>query len=112
MTDISTEWWWPHPDAFHDLNVAETEDGWELSAPDNTELAEWLSYWSQDEEHHKLFQETFLATLIRHAESVIEDYGQNENLPDRGHTDSEQAKDVGSGLQPQHESGSDSEPST
>jgi hypothetical protein len=102
------DWWWPSPDAFNDLEVEDNEDGWLLSAPDDTELSEWLAYWSQSEEHHKLFQEIFLATLIRHAESVIENYGQDENLPERGHTDSEQAEDVGTGLQPQHESGSDS----
>jgi hypothetical protein len=111
MTDIATEWWWPHPDAFHDLDVAETEDGWQLSAPDNTELAEWLSYWSQDEEHHELFQAVFTETLINHAKFVIdqlEQDGKAQDLTDGRLSDPEQAEDVGSGMLPEHESGSDS----
>jgi hypothetical protein len=104
LTDL--DWWWPSADAFNDLEVTEVEEGWELSAPDGTELSEWLNFWTQSEEHHELFQATFMETLTKHAEFVIENYGQDENLPDRGHTDSEQAEDVGAGLLTQHESGS------
>ena len=94
QTLTDSDWWWPSPDAFHDLEVSENETGWELSAPDNTELSEWLAYWSQSEEHHEMFQTVFVAALTKHADFVIDDLeknGQDENLPDRGHTDSEQA---------------------
>lgn len=115
MTDILTEWWWPHPDAFNDLEVTGIEEGWQLSAPDDTELAEWLSYWSQDEEHHALFQKVFVKALTDHAEFVLNDLetnDKNENIPERGQTDSEQAEDVSAGVLAEHEPGSDSEPSS
>ena len=105
------DWWMPSPESFDDLTVTDTETGWELSAPDDTELAEWLSYWSQDEEHHAFFERTFLSILTDHAELVIENYGKNEDVPVGGHTDPEQAEDECPRVLPEHESGSDSEPS-
>ena len=96
MTDILTEWWWPSSDAFDDLTVTDTETGWELSAPDDTELSEWLAYWSQDEEHHALFQKVFVKALTDHAEFVLNDLetnGKNEDVPVGGHTDPEQAEE-------------------
>ena len=114
MANVESEWWWPHPDAFNDLEVTDIEEGWQLSAPDDTELAEWLSYWSQDEEHHALFQKVFLKALTDHAEFVLNDLetnGKNEDVPVGGHTDPEQAEDECPRVLPEHESGSDSEPS-
>ena len=106
------EFWWPHPDAFQDLTVEDAEHGYDLSAPDNTECAEWLAFWDQDEEHHKVFEDEFIRVLTDHANKTLEEHGENENIPERGQTDSEQAQDVGTGVQPEHESGSDSEPSS
>lgn len=102
MTEIAAEWWWPHPDAFHDLDVTDTEDGWQLSAPDGTELAEWLNYWNQSEEHHELFQAVFIQTLTDHANLVINDLEQNgkteavtdEQSSDRSETEEECAGSV------------------
>jgi hypothetical protein len=99
MTDILTEWWWPSPGAFDNLTVTDTEDGWDLSAPDDTELAEWLSYWNQSEEHHALFQTVFVKALTDHAELVIENYGKTQAVPDEQSSDREQAEDVGTGSQ-------------
>jgi hypothetical protein len=109
MTDTVAEFWWPHPDAFQDLTVEDAEHGYVLSAPDDTECAEWLSFWDQDEAHHKVFEDEFIRVLTDHANKTLEEHGENENLPERGQTDSEQAKDVGPGLLTQHEPGSDSE---
>ena len=114
MTDILTEWWWPSPEAFDDLTVTDIEDGWQLSAPDDTELAEWISYWSQSEEHHALFQTVFLKALTDHANFVLdnlENHGEDEIIPDGSQSDREQAQDVGTGPLTQHELGSDSESS-
>ena len=86
----------PSPESFDDLTVTDTETGWELSAPDDTELAEWLSYWSQDEEHHAFFERTFHSILAYHAETVLsnlETNGKNEDVPVGGHTDPEQAEE-------------------
>lgn len=102
MTETSPviEWWWPSPDAFNDLEVTDIEDGWQLSAPDDTELAEWLSYWSQDEERHTLFQEVFIKALTDHANFILDRHGENEVLPDGSQSDREQAEDVGPRSQP------------
>ena len=73
--------WWPSPDAFSDLTVTDIEDGWQLSAPDETELGIWLAYWNQDEEHHALFQDIFVRTLTEHANLVLntnEQHGEAE----------------------------------
>ena len=73
--------WWPSPDAFSDLTVTDTDDGWELSAPDETELAVWLAHWNQDEDHHALFQDIFVRALTEHANLVLntnEQHGEAE----------------------------------
>ena len=111
MTDIAAEWWWPSPEAFDDLTVTDTEEGWELSAPDDSELAEWISYWSQSEEHHALFQKVFVKAMTEHANFVLdnlENHGEDEIIPDGSESDREQAEVHGTGLQPEHESGGDS----
>lgn len=103
--------WWPSPEAFEDLEVTDIEDGWQLSAPDDTELADWLNYWSQDKEHHEFFQTVFVKALTEHANFVIDDLEQNgksQDLTDRLDANSKQAEDVSAGLQPEHEPGSDS----
>ena len=92
--------WWPSPDAFHDLTVSDIEDGWQLSAPDDTELAGWLAHWSQDEEHHTLFQDIFVRTLTEHANFVLdsleEKHGETE-ITDGRQCNPEQAEDELSG---------------
>ena len=104
--------WWPHPDAFNDLTVSDIEDGWQLSAPDDTELGGWIAYWSQDEEHHALFQTVFVRALTEHANFVLdsleEKHGKAE-ITDGCQSDREQAEGFSSGTQPEHESGSDSQ---
>jgi len=76
-----SSFWWPSLDAFNDLTVTDIDDGWELSAPDDTELAGWLNYWNQDEEHHALFQTVFVRALTKHANFVLnthEQHGETE----------------------------------
>ena len=108
MTDTLTEWWWPSPEAFNDLEVTDIEDGWQLSAPDDTELAEWLNFWNQDEAHHKVFEDEFIKVLTDHANKTLEEHGEDEILPEWGQADSEQTKDERPGVFTQHESGSHS----
>lgn len=92
MTDTLTEWWWPSPEAFDDLTVTDTEEGWELSAPDDTELAEWFDYWTQSEEHHALFQAVFTKALTDHANYVIENYGKTQAVSDEQSAHREQTE--------------------
>jgi hypothetical protein len=91
------EFWWPHPEAFQDLTVEDVEEGFTLSAPDDTECAEWLSYWSQDEAHHKVFEDEFTRCLTDYANKALETHGENEVLPVGSQSDREQAQDVGTG---------------
>lgn len=96
MTDVV--FWWPSPDAFNDLTVTDIDDGWQLSAPDDTELAVWLGHWNQDEEHHAIFQETFVRALTEQAtfvlDSLDEQHGKTE-ITDGQQCNPEQAEDVG-----------------
>jgi hypothetical protein len=73
--------WWPHPSAFDDLTVEETENGFEFSAPDGTEAAEWLAYFSETPERHAVFEEALqdaLTSFINHLNN-----GQGERLSDQ-----------------------------
>jgi hypothetical protein len=83
--------WWPSPEAFEDLTVTDIDTGWQLSAPDDTELAEWLNYWSQDEEHHAFFEKAFLEVLTNHANFILDQNGKAEVQPDEQSGDREQA---------------------
>ena len=78
----SIEMWWPSPEAFNDLTVDEAEYGFDLSAPDGTECAEWLSYWAQNEEHHKVFQDEFIKVIIDYANQTLDKHGENQDQPD------------------------------
>jgi hypothetical protein len=70
-----TEIWWPHPSAFDDLTVEteDTEDGGSLihlSAPDNTECAEWLAYFQETPQRQAAFEREFMRSLLEHAQRV------------------------------------------
>jgi hypothetical protein len=77
-----TEMWWPSPEALNDLIVEDAEYGFDLSAPDGTECAEWLAYWAQDESHHKVFEEQLIEILTLYSNQILETHGKNENQPD------------------------------
>jgi hypothetical protein len=98
MADVELDWWWPSPEAFNDLEVTDTEEGWQLSAPDYTELAEWLTFWNQDEAHHKVFEDEFIRVLTDHANKTLETHGENQSIPVGSPCDSEQAQVHCSGL--------------
>lgn len=100
MTDTSLEFWWPSPEAFEDLVVEDSDTGFLLSAPDHTECGEWLAYWNQNEEYHTHFEQEFTKVLQNYAQSILDEHGQNEVLPDGIQGDREQAEDVGSGSLP------------
>lgn len=87
MTELPSQlrtedsFWWPSPTAFDVLEVTDIEEGFQLSAPDGTELAEWLNHWNQDEEHHKLFEKVFVKALTEHANLILdtlEQHGKTE----------------------------------
>ena len=110
MTETPIEMWWPSPFAFNDLTVEEAEHGFDLSAPDDTECGEWLAFWSQDEAHHKVFEDEFTAVLRNHANKVLENHGENQSIPVGNPGDSEQAEVHCSRPQPEYEPGGNSQP--
>lgn len=63
--------WWPHPDAFDDLTVTDTEEGFELSAPDDSECGSWLGYFNSTEELQKEFETSFVNMLREAAEEKL-----------------------------------------
>lgn len=63
--------WWPHPDAFDDLTVTDTETGFELSAPDGSECAIWLEYFNRTEELHEEFETSFVEMLREAADRAL-----------------------------------------
>ena len=94
-----TEFWWPSPEAFDDLTVEGTEEGFTLDAPDDTECGEWLAYWDQSSEHIKLFTEVVTKSLLNHVNTISEQHGQTEKLSDRLHEDGVKTEDVSAGSQ-------------
>jgi hypothetical protein len=92
-----TEFWWPHPDSLLDLKVEDVEDGYDLSAPDNTECGDWLSYWSQSPEHVQVFTDAFTEALKSHIDFLDKQNGKDEVVPVGSQSDREQAQDVSAG---------------
>ena len=87
--------WWPHPSAFDDLTVEETETGFEFSAPDGTECAAWLEYFMETPERHAAWEAEILASLsayLHHLEN-----GQTQGLSDQQTADYPGGEKDGSG---------------
>ena len=76
------------------IEISDIEDGWELSAPDGTELADWIAHWNQDEDHHALFQDIFVRALTDHANLILNTREQNgeTEITDGQHCNSEKAE--------------------
>ena len=95
-----TEFWWPNPGAFDDLTVEDTEEGFTLEAPDDTECGEWLAYWNQTPDHIECFTEEFTKVLTNHANTILEQHGQTKEFTDGFHEDGVKTEDVGARSQP------------
>jgi hypothetical protein len=70
--------WWPHPDAFDDLTVTDTETGYQLSAPDGSECAIWLEYFNHTEELHEEFETCFVEMLREAANTALTTHSTEE----------------------------------
>ena len=75
------EMWRRRPESFSDLSITDTKEGWQPEAPDNSDMAEWLQYWNQTEEHHDFFEKEFIETLTNYIKNVeiktVPNGGQN-----------------------------------
>lgn len=79
------EMWWPNPSAFNDLSVEfeDQEDGSaliHLSAPDGTECADWLNYFSETEERKSVLEQSLLQALFDQIEML--ENGKIQGLTD------------------------------
>jgi hypothetical protein len=63
-----------------DLTVEDAEEGFTLSAPDDTECAAWLTYWNQDEAHHEVFEKEFNKVLTHYLNRTLEEHGEAEAI--------------------------------
>ena len=72
------EIWWPSAKAIEDLTVEETEGGFVLHAPDNTECGAWLSYYNESDERREAFNAAFVEMLKQHLESLKDQNGYTE----------------------------------
>ena len=95
-----TEFWWPSPEAFDDLTVEDTEEGFTLEAPDDTECGEWLAHWNQSPEHVELFTEEFTKCLQTHIDTTLEENGETQIVSNGLHEDGVEAENVSTGSQP------------
>ena len=93
------EFFWPSPDAFEDLTVEDTDEGFTLTAPDDSECGEWLAYWNQSPEHLELFTEEFTEALKNNLDTILEENGKSK-ISDGINSDPVQTQDVSTGSQP------------
>ena len=94
-----TEFWWPDPSAFDDLTVEDAEEGFTLTAPDDTECGEWLAYWNRSPEHLELFTEAFTQALKNNIDTTLEKHGQTQVVSNGLHEDGVKTEDVSAGPQ-------------
>jgi hypothetical protein len=94
----SIEMWWPSPLALKDLQVEDSGEGLTLSAPDGTECAEWLSFWSQSDENHAIFEKAFTEMLRTYLDTLKNDNGENQVQPDGQNGNRVEAEEECSGV--------------
>ena len=59
-----TDFWWISLEAFDDITVEDTEEGFTLSAPDKSEAGQWLTHYSSTEELHAQFTQELTKALM------------------------------------------------
>jgi hypothetical protein len=69
-----TKFWWPSLEAFDDLTIEDTEEGFALNAPNESEAGQWLAYYNSTEELHAQFTQELTKALM----DRVEHYGTLE----------------------------------
>lgn len=59
-----TDFWWISLEAFDDITVEDTEEGFTFSAPYGSEASQWLTHYSSTEELHAQFTQELTKTLM------------------------------------------------
>jgi hypothetical protein len=73
-----TKFWWPSLEAFDDLTIEDTEEGFALNAPNESEAGKWLAYYNSTEELHAQFNQELIKSLM----DLVEYYGTLESSND------------------------------
>ena len=87
--------WWPHPSALDDLIVTETDYGFDLEAPNDTECGEWLAYFNETEQRREAFQQAFTKMLLDYIRILD---GQNQDQSDEQDQDHPRSQEDSAGL--------------
>ena len=59
-----TDFWWLSLEAFDDITVEDTEEGFALTAPDKSEAGKWLAHYNSTEELHAQFTQELTKALM------------------------------------------------
>ena len=78
-----TQMWWPTLESLKDLTVEETEEGFDLSAPDGSECGLWLAHFSETEELRQEFQAELETCILNY----IKEHDVKNEVPDRSESD-------------------------
>jgi hypothetical protein len=73
-----TEFWWPHPDSLSEVVVEDTEEGFALNAPNESEAGQWLAHYNSTEELHAQFTKELTKALM----DLVEHYDTESNQND------------------------------
>ena len=106
----ASEIWWPSPSALDDLTITDTETGFDLEAPKDTECGEWLAYFNETPERKETFERAFIEMLKTYSDLILN--GQNQNQPDQQESNRVEAQEDLNRTVSQHESGCNSEQSS
>ena len=63
-----TEFWWISLEAFDDITVEDTEEGFALNAPNESEAGQWLAYYDSTEELKAQFTQELMKALMDRVE--------------------------------------------
>jgi len=85
--------WVPAPEALEVLQVEETDEGFELSAPVGTPCAAWLDYYNSTEELHEEFNTFLVDAIMEQVNHILKEHGSQEQDPERVPEDREQAQE-------------------
>ena len=106
----ASEIWWPSPSALDDLNVIDTETGFDLEAPEGTECGEWLAYFNETPERKEAFERAFIEMLKTYSDLILN--GQTQDQPDQQESNRVEAQEDLNRPVSEHEPGCDPNQST
>jgi len=74
-----TDFWWLSLKAFDDITVEDTEEGFALTAPDESEAGKWLAHYNSTKELHAQFTEEITKALRDRVKHYDTESNQNDS---------------------------------